>query len=278
MNFILRPFKIFEVLKLLEMFKVSIVRVLANNVRVLRFKSFVVFVFFVLITATSCDQPTERRRIVSVGDYGTDSSSSSDSSSTTGTGISSNNASTNTASSTVSTTTNPLGDSSSSSLKLPAEFAHCNMNPPKYNSNASLIGDYNVCVSNESNSTKIIFQSKSSITDYPLCMFPVNGNSVSSVMIGDAKCLPTPVLADKVYTIQFAINRVNYTSSVMTGVIFMKNMPYDGEVTAYNYNPSTTTYPEAYSDCMRFYATTNDNLPCIRFKSKGKYFTYFFVY
>ncbi|MBF0362039.1 MAG: hypothetical protein HQK49_13570 [Oligoflexia bacterium] len=242
---------------------------------------------FIVSIFVSCDQPTERRRIVSIGDYSKDSNGTG-----TGTGMSgtsgtsnnsnnSNNSNTSTINSggtsgTPSTTTNI--STNSGSLNLPAEFAHCNMNPPKYNNNASLVGEYNVCLSNESNSTKILFQVKSSIIDYPLCMFPINGNSMSSVMIGDAKCIPAPIEADKIYTVQLAINRPNFTNSVMSGIIFIKNAPYDGEVTAYNYNGTTTTYPEAYRDCMLFYTATGNNLACVRFKNKGKYFTYFFGY
>src|SRR5687768_11040539 len=49
---------------------------------------------------------------------------------------------------------------------LPAEFSHCNTSTQSFTHFHKLIGDFNICLSKETNSKKILFQTKNSINDF----------------------------------------------------------------------------------------------------------------
>ncbi|MBF0297484.1 MAG: hypothetical protein HQK51_02115 [Oligoflexia bacterium] len=226
-----------------------------------------VILFLIILLLQSCDQPNERRRLASVSD----STSSTDNTTATGStsGVSTINTVGTSGTIITTTTTDTATATASATASLPAEFASCNVYPPKYNFNHALIGNFNVCNSNESKSTKILFQAKSTISDYRVCFFPTAiAGTTGSVMIGDPQCIST-VTAEKISQIEFSINRPDFTNKAMTGVIIVKDMPY-GEVTPYH-TSGIPTYTMAYQDCMNYLYYTGDDMACQRFKAKGQY-------
>ncbi|MBF0297094.1 MAG: hypothetical protein HQK51_00105 [Oligoflexia bacterium] len=228
--------------------------------------------FLVIIFLQACnssmmpwkDTPTEGKRIISIGDYnsGTPTTTVKDTSITAITANANVNINANTSTTTASAT----------------EFSHCVLNPPKYNFKNKLIGSFNVCQSSDKSTKKIIFQNKANIRDYKLCFYPINISTNSnanfeskSVMIGDEKCI-YPVVAEKVFEIEFTINREGFTDKTFNGVMIIKDMPY-GEVTPYHNNMKEVepTYVIAYKDCMKYLDKTGDDVACKRFLNKKQY-------
>lgn len=230
-----------------------------------KFQFFPILLLIIFLPLFQSCEPTRDRRLARLATSTPTSSNNQDQSSSPS---NTSNNSRNTGSGDNQETSSTNGNQSQS---LPTEFSHCKFSTTDYGHYHSLVGDFNICLSNDGSNKKVLFQAKNSITNHRLCLFPTNDDSGNgSVMIGSAKCFF--VSKEKLETISLSIDREEFTNRTISGIMMVKDMPY-GEVTPYHSNMTSNppTYVTAYEDCMIFLYNTGDNFACLRFKNKGNY-------
>lgn len=174
-------------------------------------------------------------------------------------------------------TSDPYGSDTDGYLTIPEGAVTCNwsrdgQNDFIYRSMHLSVGEndpnngfYNICRSS-SDQNVIHFQMKNTTSDHQICFIPTTHNGNLKTYIGEPRC-ESVTNVNKIYSLRMHINRPNYVSSRMTGVMIMRDK-------AYHYSPPFNQLllsPDAFIFCNQWLAAYGDSSYCQSFANAGHY-------